>query len=307
MRRQISGKPDGSNPLIYTGSVPNMVTMPRRPTIQDGINWPLGYWWVIPKDDTFTTGEIWILVSVANAIATWKKLHGGGGPTPPTNTLLVNKIYLTTPGAGTYTPTTGMVQCYVECVGGGGSGNTVNVSWALNWFTNAPGGGGGYCAKLYTASDIGSSVSYVVGAGGLAPTADATADGVDGGDTTFLGMTAGGGKKAEYEASGYSNVDKGRGGSASGGDINILGGDAIYSSLSTGAGVFHTFSTLKAGDSFYGKGPGAKRESSSGVQAQSGEFGSGGGAFSYNSGGGSGLVIGGNGGDGLIIITEYLA
>lgn len=74
MPRQISGRPDGSNPLIYTGSVPNMITAPRRPTVQDGLNWPLGYWWIIPKDDTFTTGEVWTLVSVAQSVATWKKL-----------------------------------------------------------------------------------------------------------------------------------------------------------------------------------------------------------------------------------------
>lgn len=298
MRRQISGKPDGSNPLIYTGSVPNMVTMPRRPTVQDGLNWQLGYWWVIPKDDTFTTGEVWILVSVANAIATWKKLHGGGGPTPPTNTLLINKIYLTTPGAGTYTPTAGMVQCYVECVGGGGGG------FGSGGASSGTSGGsaGGYCAKLFTAVEIGTSKAYSVGAGGAGGAHGGNA-GSAGGDTTFGGvLTANGGGAG----TGYGTINPG--GSATGGDINIQGGTGtVGAGFETDLGVFQRISG-NGGSSMYGQG-------GSGVWLGNGSFGAIGNSGSGygsgpagNFGDNGGVNIGGaDGQSGIIIITEYLA
>jgi len=76
MPRQISGRPDGSNPLIYTGSVPNMVTMSRRPNSGDVAQYEIGYWWVVPKQDNSPSEEVWILVSKDNNLATWKRLGG---------------------------------------------------------------------------------------------------------------------------------------------------------------------------------------------------------------------------------------
>ena len=288
MRRQISGRPDGSNPLIYTGSVPNMVTMPRRPTVQDGINWPLGYWWIIPKDLTFTTGEVWILVSVANAIATWKKLHGGGGPTPPTNTLLVNKIFLTTTGAGTYTPTTGMKQCYVECQGAG-SGAGYNGSVGVG------GSAGGYCAKLFTDTEIGTSQSYVVGAGGAGGIGAGTSAS-NGGNTTFGSfLTANGGSAATVGSSAKVSV----GGTATGGDINLQGG---YGSKAQSSGDFWTGS---GGNSFLGMGalgyPAISFDMADSALGTG--YGSAANGIAY-SGASGGLWHPGQ--DGIIIITEYI-
>lgn len=295
MPRQIPNRPDGTNPLIYTGTVPSMSLMNRRPTVQDGFSWDLGYWWIIPKDTTFTTGEVWVLVSKADNINTWKKLHGGGGPTPPGNIVSVNKIFLTTPGSGTYTPTTGMSECYVECVAGGGGGG--EESGASGPRYASPGSGGSYAAKLFTSSEIGSSQSYVVGAGGTP-----AATGNTGGTTSFgsfitcLGGTGG--------SSGLGGISAGAGGTATGGDINVRGGYGLNSSV-IGVGVA-VYSGL-SGSSMYGQSVITTTGNSLGssIVGITGQYGSGGGGAVDI--GAPAHAIGGSGGDGLIIITEYLS
>lgn len=309
--RQMISRPDGTNPLIYTGSVPSMTLMTRRPTVQDGFSWPLGYWWIIPKDDTYTTGEIWILVSKADNINVWKKLHGGGGPTPPGNIISVNKIFLTTPGAGTYTPTAGMSECYVECVGGGGGGNASAAAGGTDIYLGG-GAAGGYSAKLFTASEIGASQAYVVGAGGSggvapAPGSGTVVAGSTGGATTFGSyLTANGG--AGGSSTQFLIVS---GGSATGGDINISGQDSgFYLTFNTDPSTTYGLSGY-GGSSIYGQG-GAGLSSN----AYSGGLGSSIAGLSgtgYGSGPGGAIcafapkVVDGTAGQsGIIIITEYI-
>lgn len=303
MPRQLPSRPDGKNPLIYTGTVPNMIIMQRRPTVADGLNWAIGYMWSIPSDVPDIGGEMWWLASVANSIATWVRMGSG-----VVSGAAIKKTYLTTPGSGTFTFDPKMTQVYVECIGGGGSGNTVNVSAAFNFYTNAPGGAGGYTAKLYTADQIGSSQSYTVGAGGVAPTADASANGVDGGDTIFMGMAAGGGQGGQYDdsiAPGCS-LETSQGGSASGGDINMIGGEGTWNVIYNSAITPIPYTLrARAGTSFYGQGPSYSIVNSTGQTGASGSNGSGGGSLAYQNAG-PGLVIGGTGGDGMIIITEIL-
>lgn len=272
--RQQSGGIAGINSLAYQGATPNLVTFNRRPTVQDGFSWPVGMIWIIPINDAYATGEFWTLVSKADGINTWKRLRGtGGGPTPPVSDVMVNKIFLTTPGAGTYTPTTDMIQCYVECQGGGsGAGNPLGAGVA--------GSAGGYCAKMFTSAEIGASQSYSVGDGG------AGGDGVagsNGGNTTFGSfLTANGGSAAV-------SVNLAVGGTATGGDINIQGQSSIYSSaiVSTGgssvfgfgAGVNPNVNTAIKGTG-YGSGPNGAVTTPS-TQHESGQ-------------------------PGIIIITEYI-
>lgn len=308
--RQSPGGINGSNPLIYQGSTPNMVTINRRPTVQDGFSWPIGMWWIIPIDTTFATGEVWTLVSKSEGINTWKKLRGGGGPTPPGNIVSINKIFLTTPGAGTYTPTTGMSECYVECVGAGGGGAGYANAGANNRFM-AGGAGGGYCAKLFTASQIGASQSYVVGAGGSggaapAPGSGTVVAGSAGVSTTFGSfLTASGGSGANTSLSGVVS-----GGSGTGGSINISGGSNGVAVLLGNAGSFEQSATGVGGNSMYGIGGGAITTDSGGGLGSSviGLSGTG-----YGSGCGGSLaafapsvVAGQSGQGGIIIITEYI-
>lgn len=269
--RQGPGGINGSNPLIYTGSTPNMVTFDRRPTVQDGFSWPIGMWWIIPIDDTFTTGEVWTLVSKSENINRWKRLRGSGiGPTPM---FLINKIFLTTTGAGTYTPTDGMVQCYVECQGAGSGSFTTGGSG---------GSAGGYCAKLFTDLEIGSSQTYSVGAGGAASTA--------GDDTTFGSfLTAHGG------TTNFLTGDIYVGGTATGGDINIQGG---YGSSAITQDAPLGKMQGQGGSSVYGIGApfiytdGVTNNQTSGL--------------GYGSGASGATPSGTSGQPGIIIITEYI-
>ena len=245
MGRRLSG---GLSPLAYTGVRPvtpaQEVIQKRRPTPNDIMPFEIGDWWVIPKKAVGTAGpskEIWRLVSKVNNQAVWKRLHGGGGPD---GTLSVNIQVFDTPGAATYTPTEGMNQCIVECVGGGGGNASITISVDVTpsvAYASTGAGGGGYCKKLFTADDIGASQSLVVGAGGaLATTAVPPMtsiqvyEGNDGEDTTFGSfMTAGGGLTPVISMPDYPAFPVGSGGTATGGDINIPGqngGNAIFDS-----------------------------------------------------------------------------
>lgn len=309
--RQGPGAINGVSPLIYQGNQPNLVSFTRRPTIQDGFSWPVGMWWIIPVTDTYARGEVWVLVSKADGINTWKRLKGAGsGPTPPISDVMINKIFLTTPGAGTYTPTTGMSECYVECVGGGGGGAGYANAGANNRFMHG-GAGGGYCAKLFTAAQIGASQSYVVGAGGTggaapAPGSGTVVAGSAGVATTFgSSLIANGGSGANTSLSGVVS-----GGTATGGDINITGGSNGVAVLLGNAAAFENSATGVGGNSMYGIGGGAITTDSGGGLGSSviGLAGTG-----YGSGCGGSLaafapsvVAGQNGQGGIIIITEYI-
>lgn len=310
--RQSPGGINGVNPLIYQGNQPNMVTFNRRPTIQDGFSWPIGMWWIIPITDTFTTGEVWTLVSKADGINTWKKLRGGGsGPTPPESIVGVNKIFLTTPGAGTYTPTTGMSECYVECVGGGGGGNATAAAGLTDIYLGG-GAAGGYCAKLFTAAEIGSSQSYVVGAGGAggvapAPGSGTVVAGSTGGSTTFGSfLTASGG--AGGSSTQFLIVS---GGSGTGGDLNISGQDSgFYITFNTDPSTIYGLSGY-GGSSMYGQG--GSGLSSSGYSGGLGASIAGLSGTGYGSGPGGAIcafapkVVNGTAGQGgIIVITEYI-
>ena len=71
---------------------------------------------------------------------------------------------LTSTTEATYTPTAGMLQVLVICVGGGGGGGSVTAADD----TSGGGGGGGCAIELFTAATIGASKLYVAGAGAAA-------------------------------------------------------------------------------------------------------------------------------------------
>lgn len=227
---------------------------------------------------------------------------GGGGAI--TN---LNILYITTPGAGTYTPTTGMVQCIVECVGGGAGSAGTSMQDLVDPISIQGFGfaGAGYSRKIFTAAQIGASKAYSVGAagtGGTAPAPNGTTLGTSGGDTTFGGvMTAGGGL--------VTGTIGGTGGTASGGDINI------YGSIGTGGiwnGSVFESSGIGGNSGFaYGTG-GPGRNFNTGAYSENGQTGSG-----YGAGAGAGQAStgavpgvasfdGGAGTSGAVIITEYI-
>lgn len=152
-------------------------------------------------------------------------------------------------------------ECYgirVTLVGGGGG--------ATRGPTSTIGGAGGVVIATLLGLTPGNTIAYSVGAGGV---------GLDGGDTTFGALTAGGGDEV---ASPYGSG----GGVASGGDINIDGQPAmLVSNLAFGGStIFGQGGRVNAGyQDGYGYGSGAAAQ-------------------------GAGGVVNATGGDGVIII-EY--
>lgn len=298
--QQLPGGINGGNPLIYQGSTPNLIVMTRQPTPADVQPYAIGYWWIIPITSSFPTGEIWVLVSKAQNIATWKRLHGG---TPPVSSFYINKIFLTTTGSGTYTPTAGMVQCYVECQGGGsGAGG----SDSLHSGNNYSGSSGGYAAKLFQASDIGSGQLYTVGTGGAGAANGNSAPG-NGGTSTFGSFLTATGGIAGYPVQSSSNIYP-AGGSASGGSINIAGQPGLFSLSIEGGSGGYTLVQYPGANSLLGLGgnpPVVSSYSGSPYGAQGRN------ATGYGAGGGGAgfstpNISGGNGSQGVIIITEYI-
>lgn len=185
---------------------------------------------------------------------------------------------------GTWTKPSNVKYVVVEVVGGGGAGDADSSNGG------GAGGAGGYAKKLIDASTLGSTEAVVVGLGGI----DYETAGViySGTESSFDSLTANGGTGADEN-------DGGAGGSASGGDINIPG-QSGSNNISTSSGTGGI-----GGDSFYGIG-GASKELDGGT-AQSGNDGVGYGAGGGGASDGTGTPTGGNGTNGIVIVTEYYA
>lgn len=192
----------------------------------------------------------------------------------------VQQIFTAT---GTYTPTTGMVHCTVEMVGGGAGGYQASSG-------NFGGGGGGageYARGAFTAADIGASKAVTIGAGGAVTSA---------GNTTSLGslLSALGGATA---TSVYKGGLGGSGGTGTG--LHVPGGDG-----STGSGVY-SGPILMGGSGgascFGGGGAGGVGNLDHGFAGRA--YGSGGGGN-----GNTGATWGnaGIGAAGVVVITEFV-
>lgn len=188
-------------------------------------------------------------------------------------------------------------RVYVRLWGGGGG--------AAGGGTAIGGSGAAYVEAWFLASDLSATESVTVGAGGAGTTA--TANGANGDDTTFKTFTAGGGIGGD--SSGGVGVAGGavkKSGATfiAGGAAGVLaegwqGGGSESSGTGTGA--------LKS--IFGGAGGGSRNGTRTGGVSM---FGGNGGAGSTSAGvngsvpGGGGGAVGGDGGDGLAIITTFL-
>jgi len=230
---------NGSGSLNYMGvnapQPPNLITMSRRPTVTDGVGFALGTIWLIPQAAAGITPqqEVWQLVGNRQNIFTWKHLRGSGGSSIP---FAVNTTVYSTPGSYTYTPTNGLINVTVECVGGGGGTSSYRMQTAAiisGTVTGQPGGGGAYCKRTFTSTEIGASQPFVVGQGGQSPAVTCTVNTAasffcvntahDGGDSTFGSFMTAGGGKGETASYPFAGV----GGIATGGDINANGQNGL--------------------------------------------------------------------------------
>lgn len=231
-------------------------------------------------------------------LPTWQDSAGGTGVGGP----IAVQVF-TTPGAATYTPTVGMGSCIVEILGGGGGGGgTDTVTGQGN--TGGSGGASGYSRRLFTSATIGASQGLVIGAGG-AGGAIGNNPGVTGGNSTFGAfLTANGGVGGAAGSVGNSPRTGGAGGTATGGDINIDGQYGYYGGANTG-GSPEFYASNAGGSAMYGAG-GFGTDGGQVTGANATGYGSGGaGGINYTSGGPIGGAAGGDGSDGIVIITEY--
>ena len=198
--------------------------------------------------------------------------------------------------SGTYTPTAGMVYCNIESLGAGGAGGGANGSIAN---MGGGGGGGGYAEGIFSAATIGASQTVTVGLGATGTSGSGTQGG-----TSSVGVliSATGGFGG---ISGLTSSSGGVGGIGTGGDYSCSGMDGIPGiCVPNGA----TVQGGNGGGSFFG-GNGAGSFAYPGYYPPA----NGGNASSYGGGGGGAatfplsIVTGGNGYDGIVIVTEYVS
>jgi hypothetical protein len=203
--------------------------------------------------------------------------------------------------SGTYTPTSGMLYCIIECVGAGGGGGGAASALSPSSGQGGGGGSGSYSRIVSSAATIGASQTVTIGTGGSAASAGNNAGG-NGGDTSVgsicIGKGGTGGGGAAQDASGTG----GAGGVAGTGTVTIVGNAGMpgASNNVNNAGNCALPGGL-GGASFFGGQGVAIRAQGAGTAGTTGSGGNGG--ASYN---GGAAVGGGAGGAGYVIITEYI-
>lgn len=209
--------------------------------------------------------------------------------------------------SGTYTPTSGMAYCVVQCLAGGGAGGGANATAADSLSSGGGGGAGEYAVSVFSASSIGVSQVVTIGAGGTGVSAGT---GNTGGTTslgvliTALGGLGGDASTASSSSGGANGGAGGTGGT--GGNYRAPGAKGDYSwSSSTGAGVGIVASGSGAASQLGQQGTGTFLGNTGTVvgSAASGYGAGGSGAINSFSNSAS---TGGTGSSGILIVQEFI-
>lgn len=207
---------------------------------------------------------------------------------------LLNVQRFTAAGSYTYTPTPGTKSIVVEVIGaGGGGGGTISDGASGGGYVGAGGGAGGYASSRIT--DVPASVTLTVGAGGIGGQGGFDDTGATAGSSSsFQGLSATGGSGAGMDTL-----------IAYGGQPGMGAGGNLFNSRGSSGGMMQTLNGINGsipgygGASKYDGGPcGAPGGTGPGLNGLYGSGGSGG--QSYDA-----VYVGGNGGDGLIVVWEY--
>lgn len=207
--------------------------------------------------------------------------------------------------SGTYTPTTGMIFCGVEVVGGGGAGGGAPGGAPSNLTGGSGGGGGGYSQSVFSSATIGVSQAVTVGTGG------AGVSGAPGnaGGTSSLGVlvsaSGGSGGTVFDDNSGPLSTAGGDGGNVFTGTVQIsgtAGGSAFVLNATGLIGGCGGSSGIAGGG---GLGIIVNSAGSTTTPGNTGGKYGGGGSGALRTGLGASSA-GGNGADGVVIITEYI-
>jgi hypothetical protein len=221
---------------------------------------------------------------------------GGGG---------LRSFQLFTSGtAATYTKPANVTSILIEAIGGGGGGGGIAITTGGGAAAGG-GGGGGYC-RLWVAAAA-ATYTYTVGPGGAGGTAGNN-NGTSGTATTFVGtganIAAGGGQAglgAPNSTVAALSGAQGAGGTATGGDINIVGGVGGYGMVNGAAGAGMAMAGFGGGTTLAPTTPATPAAASGGAaSANSGCGGSGAGTQANGS-----AFAGGAGAAGRIIVWEF--
>lgn len=204
--------------------------------------------------------------------------------------------------SGTYTPTPGMTHCIIECIGGGGGGGSTASSASLAYAAGG-GGAGEYSRKYATKATISTSQTVTIGAGGVGGVAGAN-PGNAGGDTSVGTICiAKGGSGGAAGSGGSPGAAGGAGGTGGTGDVKIPGGPGgngsimSYASVSGPLGGNGGTSAISGGPTLLSHAGAAQAGTSAAANTGAG----GSSAWCLNGVNGAG----GQGGSGLVIITEF--
>ncbi len=237
------------------------------------------------------TGGI-VTSATANTITIDGSGSGGGG-----SGNLLNIQIFDTPGADTYTPTTGMEYVIVQCVGGGGGAGNAQSPGPGAPVATGGGGAGGFSQGFFDAATIGVSQALVIGAAGAGGAASGANAGSNGADTTFGSLITAGGGAGSVGAYNISfPPDGGVGGTAVGGYLNINGQQGA-----PGTGATTSASGGIGGSNPLGQGGSARGGAGAGYVGTG--YGAGGGGSAVGTGGIG--VHAANGTSGIVIVYEY--
>jgi hypothetical protein len=295
-----------NNPLVYVGAsvaLATVVTRNREPTGADyrqpetGKLYPFNTFWLVGKNPTTgIQGELWYLSKIASNIAYWLKI-------PTTSVTLGFAVIMQVfTSSGTYTPSANMVYCQVNAIGAGGGGGGVALTGSSARAAAGGGGGGETAFGLFTAINIGASQAITIGAGGAGGVGNAI--GQTGGTTSIgalmsaIGGSGGAGSASTTLSSSAAGGDGGTGGT--GGNYRFQGGFGDDSFVSSSDGLIDSGD---GGTSSMSGGIRGIRTSVAGTNAN----GYGGGGSGAGNLANQAARNGGNGSDGIVVITEFIA
>lgn len=201
--------------------------------------------------------------------------------------------------SGTYTPTSGMTYCTIECWGGGGGSGGAEQNGGTGFTGTGGGGAGGYSRKTASAATIGASQSVTIGAAGAAGTLH-SGNGGNGGATSVGSICVANGGSGSVGTTAPSNGAGGAGGTPGTGDIAAYGMNGS-NGISTATVATITALPGNGGSTLVGSGGlGAIAPNTSGGAPLG--FGSGGGGSQAQTIAQPGVA----GAPGYVIITEYI-
>lgn len=297
----LQGQGIGTASNFSTATYPSIATGTGTILRADGTNW-------VATTATYpatTTSQQILYSTAANVVGQLTTANSALAATNSSGTLamrlfsVVNQIFTAT---GTYTPTSGMLYCIIQCIGGGGGGGGTATSGVGQVSSGSGGGAGEYAQGVFSAATIGASKAVTIGAAG---TANSGAAGGNGGNTSVgaTNISANGGTGGLLGVTSSSPATSGGAGGTggTGGDFRSAGRPG-----SSGWGNF-TITQICPGDG------GSSQFGSGGLGARGGTNTVGNPGLGYGSGGGGSLLYqsqsanaGAAGTAGIVIITEYV-